>query len=90
MPLTCATYACSCESVRLGAEMPDAVPYLTVTTQDDGVADWRYAVDLLATRVMAVRGTHFGLVFHRSVYEAVAEHLAGARAARAALSRQQG
>ena len=90
VPLTCATYACPCDAVQaIGAEMPDGVPYLTVTTQDDGVADWRYAVDLLATRVVAVRGTHFGLVFHRAVYEALAEHLAAARTAPAALSRRQ-
>jgi pimeloyl-ACP methyl ester carboxylesterase len=80
VPDTCATYACPCETVQaMGAEMPDGVPYLTVATEDDGVADWRYALDPLATRVVAVRGSHLGLVFNRAVYQALAEHLAAAR-----------
>ena len=91
VPVTCATYGCPCETVRaIGAEMPDGIPYLAVSTQDDGVADWRYALDPLATRVVAVRGSHVGLVFSRAVYQALAEHLAGARATSRATARARG
>jgi pimeloyl-ACP methyl ester carboxylesterase len=85
VPATCATFACSCETVRaLAAEPPRDLPVLTIATEDDGVADWRYSIDPLATRAFAVRGSHLGLVVNPAVYEALAQHLAGARARAAA------
>ena len=80
VPATCATFACPCDTVRaLAAEAPRDVLVLTVATEDDGVADWRYSIDPLATRALAVRGSHLGLVVNPAVYEAVAQHLAAAR-----------
>jgi hypothetical protein len=55
------------------------MPYLAIATEGDGVADWRYALDPLATRVVAVRGSHVGLMFDGAVYDALAAHLAMAR-----------
>jgi triacylglycerol lipase len=85
VPAACATFACPCVTVRaLAAEPPREVPMLTVATEDDGVADWRYSIDPLATRALAVRGSHLGLVVNPAVHEALAHHLAGARARAAA------
>lgn len=85
VPDACATFACPCDTVRaLATEPPPRVPLLTLATRDDGVADWRYALDPLATRTATVRGSHTGLVFNLAVYEALARHLADARARAAA------
>ena len=81
VPSTCATFACPCDTVRaLAAEPPRDLPVLTIATEDDGVADWRYGIDPLAMRALAVHGSHMGLVVHPAVYEALAQHLAASRA----------
>jgi triacylglycerol lipase len=80
VPAECMTFACSCDVVRaIGAEPPDEVAMLAIAAQGDGVTDWRYCIDALATRTATVRGSHMGLVFNRAVYEALAGHLAAAR-----------
>ena len=79
LPAACATYRCPCETVHaIGSTVPEWLPYLAVAAEEDGMADWRYALDPMATRVFAVRGSHLGLVSNQAVDRVLAEHLAAA------------
>lgn len=81
VPRECATFACPCATVRaLGAELPAELPFLSIATVNDGLADWRYALDPRATRTAVVQSSHLGLAFSRGVHAALAAHLAGAGA----------
>jgi triacylglycerol lipase len=81
----CMTFACQCTTVRaLAAPLPASLPQLAIAAPGDGVADWRYEADPATTRVVHVPGSHLGIVFERTVYEALARHLAEAAAARGA------
>ncbi len=78
----CMTFACQCATVRaLAAPLPSSVPQLAVVVPGDGVADWRYEADPQSMRVVAVPGSHVGVVFEPAAYEALARHLASAHAA---------
>jgi len=78
----CLTLACECASVRaLHAPLPATMPQLAIVTPWDGFADWRYCADRATMSVVAVPGSHGGLVWNVQVYRALARHLAGARAA---------
>jgi triacylglycerol lipase len=88
VPRACGTFACPCETVRAVArDLPTHIPYVTIATRNDGVADWRYAVDPTTGHVTVVASSHMGLVFSRVVDRALARHFAAAtRAARGATS----
>ena len=78
----CLTLACECASVRaLHAPLPATIPQLAIVTRWDGFADWRYCADATTMDVLAVPGSHSGLVWNVHVCRALARHLAGARAA---------
>lgn len=78
----CVTLACQCPSIRaVATPLPTSVPQLAVVVPGDGVADWRYEADPASMRVVEVPGSHVGVVFEPAAYEALAEHLASARAA---------
>lgn len=80
----CLTLACECATVRaLTAPLPSTVPQLAVTAPGDGILDWRYAADRVTMQVVEVPGSHTGMVFEVTVYEALARHLAAARTASA-------
>jgi len=80
----CLTLACQCATVRsLATPLPSSVPQLAVVVPGDGVADWRYEADPASMRVVEVPGSHVGVVFEPATYEALAQHLASARAASA-------
>lgn len=86
VPSSCATFACPCETVRaVAGDTPPDIPYVTIATRNDGVADWRYAVDPRATDTRVVGSSHMGLVFTRTVDQALADHFAGADSATGAL-----
>jgi triacylglycerol lipase len=77
----CMTFACQCATVRaLASPLPPSLPQLAVVAPGDGMADWRYERDPATTRVVEVPGCHFGVVYERAAYEALARHLAEAAA----------
>jgi triacylglycerol lipase len=83
IPRACATFGCPCETVRRVADDPSRdIPYLTIATRNDGVADWRYALGPAATVTSVVASSHMGLVFTRTVDRALADHFAGADSGR--------
>jgi pimeloyl-ACP methyl ester carboxylesterase len=88
VPPTCGTFASPSETVRAVAVDPPAdIPYVTIATRNDGVADWRYAVGRRVEDVVVVGSSHTGLVFSRAVDRVLARHFAAAAAGRAMASR---
>jgi pimeloyl-ACP methyl ester carboxylesterase len=78
VPPECATLACPCTTVQaVAAALPAAIPLATIATRNDGVADWRYAIQRApAHDTTVVRSSHMGLVFSRAVLDALAQRLA--------------
>jgi pimeloyl-ACP methyl ester carboxylesterase len=77
----CMTFACPCATVRALAEpLPATLPQLAVAVPGDGLVDWRYETHPALGRMVEVRGSHTGVVFEPTVYEALARHLAAAAA----------
>ena len=79
VPPACSTFACPCETARaVAVDVPHDIPYVTIATRNDGVADWRYAIDPTRGHVTVVASSHMGLVFSRAVDRALARHLVAA------------
>lgn len=70
---------CSCDlAAALDLPFPADVPRASIYSKNDGVVDWRSAVDDAPGVNVPVNSTHVGMTVSREVYEAVADLLASA------------
>jgi len=76
----CYTGRCTCNFLdSLKRDLPGSVSETAIYTRSDGVVDWEYCITGDPAVDLEVPGTHLGLAFNPTVYDAIAWRLAGAR-----------
>jgi triacylglycerol lipase len=74
----CYTGYCDCDAVSaLQTACPYPIRQTAIYTKTDGIVDWRVCVSEIPENNFEVTGTHVGLAFNPSVYELIANRLAG-------------
>jgi len=74
----CYTGYCDCDAVSaLHTPCPRTIPHTAIYTKSDGIVDWRACINEDLETNFEVAGTHVGLAFNPSVYELIANRLAG-------------
>jgi triacylglycerol lipase len=71
----------------LAAPLPPGVQLVSVYSKSDGIVDWRSCLDPHATELVEIRASHCGMAVSRAAWRAVADALAGFRAAEASRRR---
>ena len=73
----CYTGRCTCNFLdSLKRDLPSTVGETAIYTKSDGVVDWNYCITGDPEIDIEVPGTHLGLAFNPSVYDAIARRLA--------------
>jgi pimeloyl-ACP methyl ester carboxylesterase len=76
---SCYTGRCTCDFLEsLKRNLPARMMETAIYTKTDGIVDWRYCITGDPELDFEVPGTHIGLAFNPSVYDIVANRLAGA------------
>jgi triacylglycerol lipase len=66
----------------LAGPVPDGVGYVALYSRSDGVVDWRACLDPAADEHVQIAASHCGMSLNGQAYRAIAQALAGFRAAR--------
>lgn len=76
---TCYTARCTCDFLNhIRCSTPPCVAETAIYTRADGIVDWQYCMTGDPEVDIEVPGTHLGLVFNATVYNAIADRLAKA------------
>jgi pimeloyl-ACP methyl ester carboxylesterase len=77
---SCYTGRCTCNFLEsLKRDLPARMMETAIYTKTDGIVDWHYCITGDPELDFEVPGTHIGLAFNPSVYDIIANRLAGAR-----------
>ena len=81
---------CSCEFAEaLRRPFPARIAHTAIYSRRDGVVDWHTACDGDPATDVEVHSTHVGMIINEEVYRAIAQSLAAASGATAAVGRKE-